>query len=255
MRGLRAAIALLTRIPVGGGADWDHADLSRSVKWMPVVGGLIGLGIALAFAGLVAVMPPLIASGVALSFGVVLTGALHEDGLADLADALGGGADRDEILRIMKDPAHGTYGVIALVLSFVLRVTALSSLGAGSALAILPAIHALSRSASVGIMAALPPASGEGLGAAHSGPHLRPQVAIGALFAVIIGIFTLGWWVVPFGLLAGIAAAAVGITAWRRIQGFTGDVLGAAQQVAEVLLMLLAASLVSTGRFESVWWR
>jgi adenosylcobinamide-GDP ribazoletransferase len=216
---------------------------------------LIGLGVALAFAGLVSVMPALLASGVALGFGVILTGAFHEDGLADLADAFGGGADRDEILRIMKDPAHGTYGVIALVLSFVLRMAALSSLGAGSALALLPAIHALSRSASIGIMATLPPASGEGLGAAHAGPQLRPQVAVGALFALIIGIVTLGWWVAPFGLLAGIAAAAVGTTAWRRIHGFTGDVLGAAQQVAEVLLMLLAASLVSTVRFESVWWR
>jgi adenosylcobinamide-GDP ribazoletransferase len=141
------------------------------------------------------------------------------------------------------------------VLSIVLRVTALSSFGAVSALALLPAIHALSRAVCIGLMAALPPASSEGLGAAHADPHLRPQVAVGALFALIIGIFTLGWWVAPFGLLAGIAAAAVGTTARRRIQGFTGDVLGAAQQVAEVLLMLFAASLVSTGRFESVWWR
>jgi adenosylcobinamide-GDP ribazoletransferase len=255
VRGLRAAVALLTRIPVGGGGNWDQADLSRSVKWMPLVGSLIGLGVALAFAGLVAVMPALLASGVALGLGVILTGALHEDGLADLADALGGGADRDEILRIMKDPTHGTYGVVALVLSFVLRVTALSSLGAWPALALLPAIGALSRSASTGIMAVLPPASSDGLGAAHAGPNLRPQAAVGALFALIVGTFTLGWWVAPFALLAGIAAAAVGATAWRRIHGFTGDVLGAAQQVAEVLLLLVAASLVATGGFESVWWR
>ncbi len=208
MRGLGAAITLLTRIPIGS-ADWDRNDLNRSVKWIPIVGGLIGLVVAVAYAGLVSVMPAIAAAGLAVALGVLVTGAFHEDGLADTVDGFGGGSDRDEKLRIMKDPVHGTYGVLALVFSVVVRVGALATLGAGSAFALLPAVHALSRGGAIGLMAALPPASTEGLAAAHSESGLRRQVLTGVLLSALVGLVTLGWWLVPLAFLSWLGAAAI----------------------------------------------
>src|SRR5439155_19707542 len=111
--------------------------------------------------------PPVVASTLTVGLGVGLTGALHEDGLADLADALGG-RSREEALRILRDPAHGTYGVVAIGLSLVLRVGAVAALDRWAGLAVLPAAHALSRSGSVGLLWAMRPASNEGLGAAFA---------------------------------------------------------------------------------------
>ncbi|MGH8913994.1 MAG: adenosylcobinamide-GDP ribazoletransferase, partial [Acidimicrobiia bacterium] len=239
---MSAAITLLTRIPIGR-AGWDRLDLSRSVKWIPVVGGFIGLVIAFAYAGLLSVLPGTVAAGLAVALGVLITGALHEDGLADTVDGFGGGSDREEKLRIMKDPVHGTYGALALVLSVVVRVAALASLGAGPALVLLPAAHALSRGGAIALMGALPPAATEGLGAAHSDPGLRAQVMSGLLLSILIGVVALGWWLVPFAVLAGAGTVVIGALAGRQIAGFTGDVLGAAQQVGEILLMVLGASL------------
>ncbi|MGH8872632.1 MAG: adenosylcobinamide-GDP ribazoletransferase [Acidimicrobiia bacterium] len=254
MSGLKAAVTLLTRIPMGG-ADWDRGDLSRSVKWVPVVGGLIGLVVALAYAGLVSVMPATLAAGLAVAVGMLFTGALHEDGLADTVDGFAGGSDSEDRLRIMKDPVHGTYGALALVLSVVVRVAALAAMGSVPALFLLPAVHAVSRGGAVALMGALPPASSEGLGAAHSDPGLRRQVLIGVLFAILIGLVTLGWWLVPFAVLAVAGTIVIGFLARRLISGYTGDVLGAAQQVGEILLMVLGASMVSSGLIVSVWWR
>jgi adenosylcobinamide-GDP ribazoletransferase len=254
VRGFGAAITLLTRIPIGS-ADWDRDDVNRSVKWIPVVGGLIGLVVAAAFSGLTSVMPATVGAALAVTVGVLITGAFHEDGLADTVDGFGGGSDRDDKLRIMKDPVHGTYGALALVFSVVVRVTALATLGAGSAFALLPAVHAISRGSAIGLMAALPPASAEGLGAAHFDPGLRRRVVTGVLLSFLIGLVTLGWWLVPFALLSWLGAVVIGLFAHRQISGFTGDVLGAAQQVSEISLFVLGASLVSSGHIESVWWR
>jgi len=127
MRGLGAAVTLLTRVPIGR-ADWERSDLDRSLRWVPLVGGVIGLAVALAYAGTASVMPATVAAGLAVALGVLITGGLHEDGLADTVDGFGGGSDRGERLRIMKDPRHGTYGALALVFSVVLRVTALAAM-------------------------------------------------------------------------------------------------------------------------------
>lgn len=253
MRGFGAAVALLTRIPVGG-ADWDRSDLNRSVKWIPVVGGLIGLVVAMAYSGLVTLMPATVAAGLAVALGVLITGAFHEDGLADTVDAFGGAFDRDDKLRIMRDPAHGTFGVMALVLSVVVRVTALATLGVASAFALLPAVHALSRGGAITLMGTLSPASRDGLGAIHSDPGLGREVVSGVLLSLLIGLATLGWWLIPLVIVAVVGTATIGLLARRHISGFTGDVLGAAQQVSEVLLMVLGASLASSGLINSVWW-
>lgn len=254
MRGLGAAVTLLTRVPIGR-ADWDRSDLDRSLGWVPLVGGLIGLAVALAYGGTASVLPATVAAGVATALGVLITGGLHEDGLADTVDGLGGGSDRGERLRIMKDPRNGTYGALALVFSVVLRVTALATMRPASALVVLPAVHALSRGGAIALIAVLTPASTDGLGAAHSGPGSRRQVAIGGLISLLIGLAALGWWGALFALVTAAGAGLIGLLAHKKIGGFTGDVLGAAQQVGEVSLLVLGAALTSPGLIEGPWWR
>lgn len=254
MRGLRTAASLLTRVPLGRGT-WGRRDLARSVPWFPVVGGLIGLALAGAYAGLLLVLPALPAAAVTLGLSLLLTGAFHEDGLADSADALGGGRTREEVLRILKDPSHGTYGVLAMVMSVVLRIAALSTLDGWTALAVLPGAHALSRGAAVRLLATVRPATEEGLGASFGSAVTRRDAATSVAAALLIGIVSMGGWVTAAALVAGLCSWAVGRLAVRRIGGITGDMSGAAQQTAEILLLLLGAAAVAGGWPSPAWWR
>jgi adenosylcobinamide-GDP ribazoletransferase len=254
LTGFRSAVALLTRVPVGAGRPGSAA-LARGVPWFPVVGGLLGLAIAGIYAGGRLILPPLGAAGVAAGAGLFLTGALHEDGLADSADALGGAWSKEEALRILKDPAHGTYGVLAIVLSVLLRVAALAVLDGWAALAVLPGAHALSRGASAALLRAIPIARENGLGASYSAGVTRREVAGAMVAALGVGALSLGPWAIPATVLAVLSAVGVGILSGRRIGGLTGDTLGAAQQVAEILVILLGAGAVTAGWPSLVWWR
>ncbi len=253
MSGLRTALAVLTRVPVGAGPA-RPGELARAVPWFPLVGGLLGLAVAGIYAGVALGLPPLPAATVAVGAGVVLTGAFHEDGLADAADALGGWR-RGEALRIMRDPTHGTYGVLAVVLSVAVRAAALASLDGWAALAVLPAGHALSRAGCIGLLVVARPATGEGLGASYAGAVGRGQVLAALGTGLLVGTVSLGPWVAPAALLAGLGAWAVGRVAARRVGGITGDVLGAAQQVGEVLVLLLGATMAAHGLPAAPWWR
>ena len=250
MRGLRAAVGLLTRVPVGT----DQHDTSGSIAWLPVVGGMIGLLVAGGYGLLVEVLPDLAAAALAVTLGIVVTGALHEDGLADTVDAFGAGGGPEETLRILKDPTHGTYGVIALILSIVFRFLALAALPVTTALLALPAVHALSRGGAVGLIGLMPPATGDGLGAAHSRSGSSSAVVVGLLSAIGIALALLGWWGACFAALSTVAALLIGKLAMRRISGFTGDILGAVEQTIEIVLLLVAAALASYGVLAAPWW-
>jgi adenosylcobinamide-GDP ribazoletransferase len=236
--GLLGAVAFLTRVPVGRAAA--DVDLARSVPFVPVVGALVGLAIAGSDIGIGAVLPRLPAAAVAVTVGVVLTGALHEDGLADTADALGA-RDRADVLRILRDPTHGTYGVLALIASFALRVSAVASLDRPTALAMLPVAHALSRVAAVAIVAAGPPLATDGLGATYAPAIRRGWLALSIAIAVVIATALLHMWAIA----AVTITLALGVVARRmlvaRLGGVNGDVAGACQQVLEVALLLLAS--------------
>jgi adenosylcobinamide-GDP ribazoletransferase len=241
--GFAVATAFFTRIPVmtpacraGGLADAAWA--------FPLVGAGIG-GVA-AFAFLLAQLLGLgdwPAALLAVLASIVLTGALHEDGLADTADGLIGGHDRDQRLAIMRDSRHGTFGVVAIAFSVLLRAAALAGIGepiyAGLALI---AAHAASRAALPFAMRALAPARAEGLGATAGRPN--PSLAIGALaIGLLITLAALG----PkhgaiAGGLVGAAVFGLGVLAHRRIGGYTGDVLGAFQQTGEIVMLLTAAA-------------
>ena len=241
--GVAAATAFFTRIPVTTPARC--AGRLADAAWaFPLVGAGIG-GVA-AFAFLLVQLLGLgdwLAALIAVLAGLALTGALHEDGLADAADGLIGGHDREERLAIMRDSRHGTFGVLAIVLSVLLRAAALAGIGepvhAGLALI---AAHAASRAALPWAMRALAPARTEGLGAAAGKP--RTPLAIAALgIGMLITLAALGpaRGAIAFGL-AGAAVFAMGVVAHRRIGGYTGDVLGAFQQIGEIVMLLTAAA-------------
>lgn len=237
MSGLRGALAFLTRLPVGAGTA--RINPAATAPLVPVVGALMGLLVAGTYIGLATALPQLPAAAVAISIGILATGALHEDGLADTADAWGAN-DRDHALRILRDPTHGTYGVLALLGSFTIRVTALASLDRNVALAVLPAVHALSRTAAIAVIAAGPPLTRDGLGAGY-GPAARGRplaiaTAVTLLAAAgLLGRQSPGW----IALTLAIAALSRQL-AKRRLGGVNGDIAGAAEQLVEAALLLTA---------------
>ena len=241
--GFAIAAAFLTRLPIGTPAD-AAGRLAASSWAFPLVGAGVGAIAALVF--LAAELLGLGAGAAALLAvlaSLCVTGALHEDGLADTADGLFGGNDRPRRLAIMRDSRLGAYGVLALVLSVTLRAAALAQSGeafyAGLALV---AAHAASRGLLPAAMRVLAPARVDGLGAGAGRPGMATAVAAAAIGAAI-ALAALGpaCGGVALGLAAG-AVFAAGLFAYRRIGGYTGDVLGAFQQVAEIVILLAAAA-------------
>lgn len=253
MTGLRAAVAFLTRVPVAGGSD----DVRAAVPWFPIVGALVGLAVGGAYAGMVELVPATVAGAVAVLAGVLITGAFHEDGLADVADAFAGGWTREERLRILKDSRHGSYGVAALSGSILLRVLALASLGPAAGFAASVAAHTLGRASAVATMVVAPQAKPDGLGAVVTGdaaPAHGP--AAGRLAGVAAGVAittaVIGWWAAPATALALVGTAAVVWLAIRKIGGVSGDVLGTVEQVVECLTLIAVTALATR---HSLWWR
>jgi adenosylcobinamide-GDP ribazoletransferase len=240
----KVALAFLTRLPACAPRAWVDRDLAASVPLFPVIGALIGSAGAGGYALAVWLgLPPWPAAAVALAITIGLSGALHEDGLADFADGLGGGRTRADKLRIMRDPRLGSYGAIALVLALLARAGALAALAAPEAVgSALVTAAAVSRAALPAIMASLSNARAEGLAAAAGRPHpLRAGAAV--FVAALIALVLLGP-AAPAALLAGAGGAlGVALLAKRQIGGYTGDVLGAAQQLAEIGALLGALAV------------
>ena len=230
---LVAAVAFLTRIPTGG----RSFDVGAGAALFPLVGAAVGAAVGGTAYGLAQVIPSLAAAGTALALGALLTGALHLDGLADTADAVGG-RSRERALAIMRDHAIGTYGAGALVLDVLVKAAALASL-AGRSRVVLEALAAgaLSRAVPVVLALALPPVRADGAGAAF---HVAPR-------AVIIAIVLAAALAIPADplLIAVAAAGAVVMGAWLHwwLGGHTGDTLGAAVELAETAVLVAAAGL------------
>jgi adenosylcobinamide-GDP ribazoletransferase len=243
-----AAVQFLTRIPVRTSRP---ADLAAAVIWFPVVGALIGAAAGAVAAGLGELVPAGVAAAIAVLFGVLVTGAFHEDGLADTADAVAGGWTVVRRLEILDDPRHGTYGVAALCGSIVLRVVAVASLTPAAAFAGLVAAHTLGRGAAVVAMGFVPAAGPSGLGADYARAVGTSRAIAAGVVALTIGAAATGWWVLPLVAAAAFAAVIVAAVAVRAFGGITGDVLGAIEQVAECLLLVVVTGLALRG---DVWW-
>lgn len=245
---LRRATEFLTRIPVPGlPVETEPGSLAGAARAFPVVG--IGIGLAAALVFVIATFIGLsvwIAAVLAVGTQLLVTGALHEDGLSDVADGFGGGTGRDRKLEIMRDSRIGSYGVAALVLALTVRVAALAALpGTLSVAAALVAAGALSRSAMVLLLRWLTPARQDGLGAEAGVPDTM-GVAVASVIAVAVALIVLGPGAGIVVMLAALAAAAViGWLARRQIGGHSGDVLGASQQAAEIACLIAAAAMLS----------
>jgi adenosylcobinamide-GDP ribazoletransferase len=230
LRGLAAAVAFLTRVPVGRLVPLTASDVARGGAFFPIVGAGVGAlvgGITQAAAG---ALTGVLAATLAVAAGAVLTGALHLDALADTADAFG--SARERALEIMRDHAIGAYGTVALVLDLAAKVGALAALAAThDVLRIAVCAAASARAAPVALSSALPYARpGGGLGRAlDSTGRIRLVVAIAIAVAVCVGLHA------AIVLAAAVAVTLVcGLGARRWLGGVTGDVLGATTELAEL---------------------
>lgn len=245
MRDVGTALSFMTRIPVpsaGGTPD----NLARSHRIFPLVAAIIGAIIGSVYLALIRMnVPALAAAAIALGVSAALTGALHEDGLADTADGFGGGRDKAAKLEIMRDSLLGTYGALALFVTFVIRVAALASLPPVQAVAALAVAYAIGRSALTVLAATMPYARSDGLAANAGRPGPRTVMAsIGVSLAVAIALLPLPL-VAKAILIAAATAGAVAMLAMRQVGGHTGDVLGAAEHCTETLLLLLFAATLA----------
>jgi len=250
VNGFLGAVSFLTRVPTGTGTRRPE-ELAGFVPWFPAVGAGVGLAVAAVYAGAGQLLPPLPAASLAVVAGICVTGAFHEDGLGDTADAFAGGHDRDSTVRILKDPRLGTFGVLAVAASLLLRAGAVAALAPAAALAALPAAHALSRAAAIATMTALPTAGETGLGASYVLALSRRRALAGAAVGLVVALALLGVAGLWAAAAAGLAAGLLGWLAVRRIGGVTGDVLGAVQQLGEMLVLLAAVAAAETGRWGS----
>src|SRR4051794_20812045 len=238
----KTAVAFLTRLPMPHPQGPMPENFVRAHRMFPVVGALIGAAVGLICLALRAIgVPDLAAAALALGASAILTGALHDDGLADVADGFGGGRDKAAKLEVMRDSRLGTYGALVLVTAFVARVGALSTLPRADVILALIATHALAR-APLAVLAATMPYAREGLAASIGRPD--PSVAFAAsLVAAVIAFLALPAGVAMTAIIVTAASAmCFAILAQRQIGGQTGDVLGAAEQVCEVAVLLTLAA-------------
>ena len=240
------AVQFLTRIPTPALRDFQPDWISRSARYFPLVGLLVGGGCAAVFWSASLVWSGWLPALLAIAAGVLITGAFHEDGLADTADGLGGGTTVAKRLTIMKDSRIGTYGALALGLTLAIKAAALATLPAGLGAWTLVAAHGAGRGASVLAMRALPYVGDAKVG------KWKPSPADLSLAEVLTAVAVAGLplalspdGVVGLAILIGaILALAVSLIARRLLGGYTGDVLGAIEQVFELGFVLgVAASL------------
>ena len=240
----KASLAFCTRLPVVRATSLTTKALANAAWAFPVTGLVVGLIGALVYVlahrlGL----PAWPAAALSVAATVVVTGALHEDGLADTADGFGGGDTRQSKLDIMRDSRTGAYGVCALVLSLLLRVGALASFADPYAVVwALIASHSAARAAMAVLMWLLPPARSDGLSHEAGSPSGE-----GAAAAAAIALIVLPFCLHPIrGVVAALVLiAALALMAWlsmRQIDGQTGDVLGATEQVGEIAVLLVAVA-------------
>ncbi len=240
------ALQFLTRIPVPRLAGFEDSWITRSAKFFPLVGQLVGAlsAGALLLAGEVwqGFVPLLLA----ITAGILITGAFHEDGLADTADGLGGGRDAAHRLAIMKDSRIGAFGALALLLLLALKMAALAPFNIEMAALLLLASHGTARAAAVVVMCALPYAGDP----AASKIKPVPDGVTGAevFIAVVLALWPL--FLLPLslalaGMIGGIVLAMIiALTARRLVGGYTGDILGAVEQMFELGFLLGAAAIL-----------
>ena len=253
VRHLLLAVQFFTRLPLGdrlaGWVGFSPAMLRAGAAHLPAIGWLVGLPAVLAMAAGTTLWTPTVAAVLAIGVTVWSTGAFHEDGLADTADGLGGAVPRQRALEIMRDSRIGTYGAVALVLALTLRTAALAGLiarGLPDAAAALLVAAVLSRCGPVLLMRVMAYVGGPDGKAALTADGVSRRglaVAVGwATPAVVLAVL-------QFGSQSALLVLGGGLPLWlmyrllsRRLGGYTGDALGATQQVVELGILLALLS-------------
>lgn len=251
------AVQFLTRISVPSFSHYDPQWLHQSSRYFPAVGLLIGLLCAGVFWLSSLLFIPLVAAVISTAFGIKLTGAFHEDGLADSCDGLGGGLTRERTLEIMKDSRLGTYGVLGLVSALLLKISLLTAMPTPVAIVALIIGHTASRLLCISLLTLLP--YGGEIEHAKAKPMAQQLTPLQA-------IYSSGWLILAITLVTLVfpnTMQQIGIWQWllalllcigatdymrrllrRRLDGYTGDGLGATQQLSEIAIYIgLSASL------------
>lgn len=229
------AQSFLTRLPVPDWVGYNPDWVPPSCAWFPAVGALIGALSAALYWLAAHYTTDAIAAVSAVLMSVLLTGALHEDALADTADGMGGGRDRAHSLAIMRDSRLGSYGVVALIIVMAFRVALLSALGAEFAPSALILAHALSRASVIPLILSLPYLREQGAGSPLKGHFSAQSVALLAVSTLLIVVALDG----VVALLVAAAVSWLAILYFRhKLGGITGDGFGAVIVVVEVIVLL-----------------
>jgi adenosylcobinamide-GDP ribazoletransferase len=239
---LRTALMFLTRLPVGRNLPFNEDLLNGSARYFPLVGALVGLIGALVYGIAVLLFPTAIAVLLSMAATILLTGAFHEDGFADVCDGFGGGWQREQVLAIMKDSRVGSYATVGLFLLLTIKFQALEALD--NAALVGPALvvgHALSRLLAISYLIELPyvrdadSSKIKPMATRMSGNALRFAVASTLPLLLLISL----WQILLIAIVLLVFRYFYGYYIQKRIGGYTGDCLGSAQQIAEVLIYLV----------------
>lgn len=238
------ALQFFTRLPIPAWVGFDENWLQHASRYFPLVGCVVAAIAAAVYSAAALVLPAPVAAALSTAASIYLTGAFHEDGFADTCDGLGGGMTRARALEIMKDSRVGAYGAIGIVCMLATKLSALAALPPAQVVAALFLAHPLSRLAASSLIWKLEYVRGEGKAKPLAQQMTTTEFAIASAAALLPAALLLaaGW--TTLSTLLGTLLAALLATLWlghkfvRRLGGYTGDCLGALQQVAEVMIYL-----------------
>ena len=239
------ALQFLTRLPIPSNVEHIDDEFARSARFYPAIGLVVGCAVALVYAFACIAVSHVVAVVLSIIASIAITGALHEDGLADSADGLFGGYERERILEIMRDSAVGVFGILALLGVFFLKFSALSQMWFWDTIWIIVSAHVISRHAMVEVIHRYDYARAE------TAKFARPEVGdedltyarLWTAATLVAALFLVSF----MPVLLGVVLAAVGVALLARafvskIGGYTGDCLGATQQLAEVAFLIGAVA-------------
>lgn len=240
------ALGYFTRVPVPRWVGYEPHYLNAAARYFPLVGAMVGALGALVYLAALRLFPPGVAVLLSMAATLAVTGAFHEDGLADSCDAFGGGYTRDDVLRIMHDSRIGAFGAIALVVALALKWQTLAALPPMRAAWLMIAAHAASRTFAISYLTTLDYVRAEG----KAKPVAQRMNAGAFMFAIAFGVPWLLWPDWRAGLVALVVLIvlriALGRYFVRRIGGYTGDCLGFAQQIFELAIYLTGLAWISS---------
>ena len=247
------ALQFFTRLPIPRWVGFEPSWLHQSSRYFPLVGCVVAALAAAAYAAAALVLPAPVAAVLSTAASIYMTGAFHEDGFADACDGFGGGLTPERVLEIMKDSRVGAYGAIGIACMLGLKCTTLAMLPPASAIAALFIAHPLSRLAATSLIWRMEYARAEGKAKPMAQQMRGREFAIAALTALLPATLLVLTGAVSLTVIGASLLAAALAAIWlarlfqRRIGGYTGDCLGAVQQLAEVAIYLTVLASLGQG--------